>query len=261
MSLRVACSGARRGFSSASGGDFAKLTTGFSSRIANVQESFFYPVCVGPVPGLRSGAAELRLLRLPRTHVAVARGRRGCRNAHASAAPQVDRVVINVPATTANLGPGFDSFGFALDVWNRVIVQKSDKFEMVIEGEGKDRIVCTEDNLVVQCVQKVRWRAIARRTPRIFQAPSSPAATSRRPAPPPFPATSACVAPFPPYPSRGTRFPVLSSPKRTLFPPRAHPRGAVSRGPVSRQGCSLVCGGGGGRAGDCVPLVAVPALS
>lgn len=64
--------------------------------------------------------------------------------------------MINVPATTANLGPGFDSFGFALDVWNRVIVQKSDKFEMVIEGEGKDRISLREDNLVVQCVGKVR---------------------------------------------------------------------------------------------------------
>jgi homoserine kinase len=64
--------------------------------------------------------------------------------------------VINVPATTANLGPGFDSFGFALDVWNRVSVQKSDRFEMVIEGEGKDRISLTEDNLVVQCVRKVR---------------------------------------------------------------------------------------------------------
>lgn len=103
--------GARRWYAAgASKGDFSKLTTGFSSRIANVQESFFYPV---------------------------------------------DRVVVNVPATTANLGPGFDSFGFALDVWNRVMVQKSDKFEMVIEGEGKDRIQLTEDNLVVQCVQKV----------------------------------------------------------------------------------------------------------
>ena len=68
--------------------------------------------------------------------------------------------MVNVPATTANLGPGFDSFGFALDVWNRVMVQKSDKFEMVIEGEGKDRIQLTEDNLVVQCVQKVLQAAM-----------------------------------------------------------------------------------------------------
>ena len=44
----------------------------------------------------------------------------------------VDKVVINVPATTANLGPGFDSFGFALDVWNRVIVERADKFLSLI---------------------------------------------------------------------------------------------------------------------------------
>ena len=62
----------------------------------------------------------------------------------------VDRVVINVPATTANLGPGFDSFGFALDVWNRVIVERADKFSMTITGEGSDRLDCSEDNMVPQ---------------------------------------------------------------------------------------------------------------
>jgi len=61
-----------------------------------------------------------------------------------------DRVVIDVPATTANLGPGFDSFGFALDVWNRVTVERADKFSMLIEGEGADRLVGDENNLIVQ---------------------------------------------------------------------------------------------------------------
>ena len=51
-------------------------------------------------------------------------------------APQVDKVVINVPATTANLGPGFDSFGFALNVWNRLVVERADSFSMTISGEG-----------------------------------------------------------------------------------------------------------------------------
>ena len=63
---------------------------------------------------------------------------------------QCDRVVIDVPATTANLGPGFDSFGFALDVWNRVTVERADKFSMLIEGEGADRLVGDENNLIVQ---------------------------------------------------------------------------------------------------------------
>ena len=29
-----------------------------------------------------------------------------------------DFVAVRVPATSANLGPGFDSFGLALDLWD-----------------------------------------------------------------------------------------------------------------------------------------------
>lgn len=65
-----------------------------------------------------------------------------------------DRVVINVPATTANLGPGFDSFGFALNVWNRVVVERADKFSITIAGEGSDRLVADETNLVVKMTEK-----------------------------------------------------------------------------------------------------------
>ena len=28
------------------------------------------------------------------------------------------RITVRTPATTANLGPGFDTFGLALDLWN-----------------------------------------------------------------------------------------------------------------------------------------------
>ncbi len=38
-------------------------------------------------------------------------------------------VTIQVPATTANLGPGFDSLGVALSLYNRITVSKSDKTE------------------------------------------------------------------------------------------------------------------------------------
>mmetsp|Transcript_51638 Transcript_51638/g.135707 ORF Transcript_51638/g.135707 Transcript_51638/m.135707 type:complete len:376 (-) Transcript_51638:418-1545(-) len=65
-----------------------------------------------------------------------------------------DRVVLNVPATTANLGPGFDSFGFALDVWNRVTVQRADKFSIHISGEGADRLRADKDNMVVRMCKR-----------------------------------------------------------------------------------------------------------
>ena len=90
-------------------------------------------------------------------HVAPASCRRMSTNAHSriqrvqeSFFKPVDRVVINVPATTANLGPGFDSFGFALDVWNRLIVERADKYSMTITGEGADRLDTSENNMVVQ---------------------------------------------------------------------------------------------------------------
>lgn len=62
-----------------------------------------------------------------------------------------DRVVLNVPATTANLGPGFDSFGFALSVWNRVTVERANEYSMTILGEGAEMInKSAEKNIVVR---------------------------------------------------------------------------------------------------------------
>jgi homoserine kinase len=45
-------------------------------------------------------------------------------------------VTVRVPATTANLGPGYDVMGMALDIWSELTVERSTKFSMVCEGEG-----------------------------------------------------------------------------------------------------------------------------
>jgi homoserine kinase len=63
-------------------------------------------------------------------------------------------VVINVPATTANLGPGFDSFGFALNVWNRVIVERADEFSITLEGEGMERLTADRTNIIPRMAEK-----------------------------------------------------------------------------------------------------------
>ena len=73
-------------------------------------------------------------------------------------------MVINVPATSANLGPGFDSFGFALDVWNRVTVERAEKFSMTITGEGSDRLTCGEDNMVARMASKA-LQSLGQETP------------------------------------------------------------------------------------------------
>ncbi|MEM2776958.1 MAG: homoserine kinase, partial [Candidatus Bathyarchaeia archaeon] len=50
----------------------------------------------------------------------------------------ISRVAIKVPATTANLGPGFDVHGLALNVMYDIIeVEKINGKKILIEGEGK----------------------------------------------------------------------------------------------------------------------------
>ena len=48
------------------------------------------------------------------------------------------KVVVDVPATTANLGPGFDCLGAALDLNNRFAMRRieggGERFELIIEG-------------------------------------------------------------------------------------------------------------------------------
>ena len=62
------------------------------------------------------------------------------------------KVVVRVPATSANLGPGFDAIGMALDMWSEYTVERSDKFEIICEGEGAHDMPLDETNLVCAAV-------------------------------------------------------------------------------------------------------------
>ncbi|MBI4328874.1 MAG: homoserine kinase [Chloroflexi bacterium] len=57
---------------------------------------------------------------------------------------------VEVPATTANLGPGFDCLGLALDLWNRVTVRPANTFALEVTGEGVEGLPLGEKNLVYQ---------------------------------------------------------------------------------------------------------------
>ena len=60
---------------------------------------------------------------------------------------------IRVPATTANLGPGFDCFGLALQRYLTMTVQRADEAGAVtlnLSGEGADILPCDETNLIYQ---------------------------------------------------------------------------------------------------------------
>ena len=50
------------------------------------------------------------------------------------------RIRVRVPATSANLGPGFDSFGLALDLCNDVVVDTDAEPAVTWEGEGSEEL-------------------------------------------------------------------------------------------------------------------------
>lgn len=59
-------------------------------------------------------------------------------------------VTLRVPATTANLGPAYDTLGMALGIFVELTVALADRFSFTVEGEGKEHIDTSEDNLVVK---------------------------------------------------------------------------------------------------------------
>ncbi len=54
---------------------------------------------------------------------------------------------IIIPATTSNLGAGFDTFGLALTLYNKFTVEESDAFAMEVYGEGADKLPTDINNL------------------------------------------------------------------------------------------------------------------
>jgi len=66
-----------------------------------------------------------------------------------------------IPATSANLGPGFDSFGLALDFYNKFEAEQSDTWTVHIEGEGKNYLYRDERNQVARAMKATFDRADA----------------------------------------------------------------------------------------------------
>ena len=69
-------------------------------------------------------------------------------------------VTVRVPASSANLGPGFDSLGLALDVHDTVTVEAlpaddaAPSVEVHVEGEGAGAVPTDESHLLVRLVRE-----------------------------------------------------------------------------------------------------------
>lgn len=75
-------------------------------------------------------------------------------SADAKTVPVGRSVLVKVPATTANLGPGFDTLGLALSVYDELVVtaRAEPGATVVVEGVGAGEVPTDESNLVVRSI-------------------------------------------------------------------------------------------------------------
>jgi homoserine kinase len=64
-------------------------------------------------------------------------------------------VRVRVPATSANLGPGFDALGLALSQWDELAAEVTGSGLVIeVQGEGGERVARDETHLVVQAMRR-----------------------------------------------------------------------------------------------------------
>ena len=69
--------------------------------------------------------------------------------------PTGRRVEVEVPATSANLGPGFDCLGLALDLYNSCSLSTVEGSSRVdVSGEGAGRLPTNRRNLIVRSLER-----------------------------------------------------------------------------------------------------------
>jgi homoserine kinase len=62
-------------------------------------------------------------------------------------------ILIRVPATIANLGPGFDCLGLALDLWNELeVTVTGETLQIEIQGEGSQQLPVSAENAIYQAM-------------------------------------------------------------------------------------------------------------
>ena len=61
-----------------------------------------------------------------------------------------------IPASTTNLGPGFDVLGIGLSLYSRVILEeKAGGTKIICLGKDSEKIPATPDNIAYQAVMKI----------------------------------------------------------------------------------------------------------
>lgn len=74
------------------------------------------------------------------------------------------KLTARVPATSANLGPGFDCFGLALDLCNEVTIDTDAEPGVSWEGEGADELPTDGTDMVSRAMRHVEALAVQTRS-------------------------------------------------------------------------------------------------
>lgn len=68
-------------------------------------------------------------------------------------------VRVRVPATSANLGPGFDTLGLALSLYNEITLEVADETTVTVAGEGEQKLPCDRKHLVLYSADRLAAEA------------------------------------------------------------------------------------------------------
>lgn len=76
------------------------------------------------------------------------------------------KATVKVPATTANLGPGFDCLGLALEIYNEIGIELAEENRVTVCGEGEQEIAAQPENLVSRTVEAC-FRQLSKQPPKV----------------------------------------------------------------------------------------------
>ncbi|HJX77353.1 homoserine kinase [Glutamicibacter sp.] len=68
------------------------------------------------------------------------------------------QIIVAPPATSANLGPGFDSLGLALEYRDRLTIRTAAHSSVTLHGEGADSLPTDESHLIIAQIHNY-WKA------------------------------------------------------------------------------------------------------
>lgn len=76
---------------------------------------------------------------------------------------------IKIPATSANLGPGFDCLGLAIALYNEVTIKPSSYYSISIKGEGSQNVKLKNNNIFVSIFYDIYQELVGKKDPFRFE--------------------------------------------------------------------------------------------